>query len=84
MNWFNRIKSTSRQAASNLLSGARLLASAVVPESIQRRFNNFCDWLTDYVEPKQIPQGLIEILEHVRENYPPSPPSQPSIPPRPT
>ena len=50
MNWFKRITSTARQAASNVLFGARRLASAVVPESIQRRFTNFGNWLT-YVEP---------------------------------
>ena len=36
MSWFNRIKSTARPTASNALSGARRLASAVVPESVQK------------------------------------------------
>ena len=41
MSWFNRIRSTARQTASDALSGARRLASAVVPESIQRRLTDF-------------------------------------------
>ena len=33
MSWFNRIRSTASRTASNVLSGARRLASCVIPES---------------------------------------------------
>ena len=42
MSWFNRI-------SSNVLSGARRLASAVVPQSVQRRFADLGIWIYDYV-----------------------------------
>ena len=41
MSWVNRI-------SSNVLSGARRLASAVKPESIQRRVSDFSNLLTGY------------------------------------
>ena len=37
MNWLNRIRSTGSRTASNVLSGARRLASSIIPESVQRR-----------------------------------------------
>ena len=70
---FKNIASAARSATTNNLSGARRLGSAVVPESVQRRFTDFDIWLTVYAEPTQIPQVLDEIVEHVRENYPPRP-----------
>ena len=60
MSLFNRI-----------LSGARRLASAVIPESVQRRVTDFGNRLTGYVGPVQKSQVLNEIVEHVRANYPP-------------
>ena len=74
MSWFNRIRSTASRTASNELSGARRLASSVIPESVQsvqRRVTDFGNWLTGYVRPGQTPQVLNEIVEHVRANYPP-------------
>ena len=71
MSWFNRITSTARQAAPNVLSGARRLASAVITESIQIRFTDFLNWLTAYAGSERAPQVLNEIVEHVRQNYPP-------------
>ena len=65
MCWFNRIRSTGRHAASNVLSGARRLASAVIPESIQRRVTDLGNWIADYVRPEQTSQVLNEIVEHV-------------------
>ena len=41
MSWFNRI-----------LSGTRRLASAVIPESVQRKLTDFSNWPTGYVEPE--------------------------------
>ena len=71
MSWLNRIRSTASRAASKVLSGARRLASNVIPESVQRRVTDFGNWITDYVRPEQISQVLDEIVEHVRTNYPP-------------
>ena len=71
MSWFNRIKSTASRATSNVLSGARRLASSVIPESVQRRVTDFGNWLTGHVGPEQTSQVLNEIVEHVRTNYPP-------------
>ena len=73
MNLFNTITIAARRAASNVCSGARRLALAVVPESVQRRFTDFGNWLTGCVEPTQIPHVLDERAEHVRRNYPPRP-----------
>ena len=74
MSWFNRIRSTASRAASNVLSGARRLASSVIPESVQsctqRRVTDFGNWLTGHVGPEQTSQVLNEIVEHVRTNYP--------------
>ena len=67
MSWLNRIKST----ASNALSRVRRVASSVIPESIQRRVNDFGNWLTDRVGPEQTSQVLNEIVKHVRMKYPP-------------
>ena len=71
MSWFNRIRSATSRLASNALSGARRLASNIIPESVQRRITDFGNWLTDRVGPDQTPQVLHEIVEHVRTNYPP-------------
>ena len=71
MSWFNRIRSATGRLASNALSGARRLASNIIPESVQRRITDFGNWLTDRVGPDQTPQVLNEIVEHVRTNYPP-------------
>ena len=71
MSWLNRIRSTASRAASNVLSGARQLASSVIPESVQRRVTDFGNWLTGRVGPEQTTQVLNEIVEHVRTNYPP-------------
>ena len=71
MSWFNRIRSATSRLASNALSGARRLASNIIPESVQRRITDFGNWLTDRVGPEQTPQVLNEIVEHVRTNYPP-------------
>ena len=67
MSWLNRI----RNIASNVLSGVRRVASNIIPESVQRRVNDFGNWLTDRVGPEQTSQVLNEIVEHVRTNYPP-------------
>ena len=74
MNWFNRIRSATSRLASNTLSGARRLASNIIPESVQRRITDFGNWLTGHVGPDQTPQVLNEIVEHVRVNYPPRQP----------
>ena len=74
MSWFNRIRSATSRLAANTLSGARRLASNIIPESVQRRMTDFGNWLTGRVEPEQIPQVLDEITEHVRTNYPPRQP----------
>ena len=71
MSWLNRIKSTASRVASNVLSGVRRVASNIIPESVQRRVNDFGNWLTDRVGPEQTSQVLNEIVEHVRTNYPP-------------
>ena len=71
MSWLNRIRSTASRAASSVLSGARRLASNVTPESVQRRVNDFGNWITGYAGPEQKLQVLNEIVEHVRTNYPP-------------
>ena len=74
MSWFNRIRSATSRLASNALSGARRLASNIIPESVQRRITDFGNWLTGHVGPDQTPQVLNEIVEHVRTIYPPRQP----------
>ena len=74
MSWLNRIRSATSRLASNALSGARRLASNIIPEPVQRRITDFGNWLADRVGPDQIPQVLNEIVEHVRTNYPPRQP----------
>ena len=71
MSWLNRIRSTSSRAASNVLSGARRLASSVIPKPEQRTVTDFVNYLTGRVGPEQTTQILNEIVEHVRTNYPP-------------
>ena len=71
MSWINRIRSTASRAASNVLCGARRLASTIIPESVQRRVTDFGNWLTGHVGPEQTSRVLNEIVEHVRTNYPP-------------
>ena len=71
MSWLDRIRSTASTAASNVLSGARRLALSVIPEPEQRRVTNFGNWLTGRVGLEQTARVLNEIVEHVRENYPP-------------
>ena len=71
MSWINRIRSTASRAASNVLSGARRLASTVIPESVQRTVTDFGNWLIGHVGPEQASRVLNEIVEHVRKNYPP-------------
>ena len=71
MSSLNRIKSTASRVASNVLSGARRLALSVIPEPVQGKVTEFGNWLTGRVGPKQTPQVLNEIVEHVRTNYPP-------------
>ena len=61
--------SSFNRRASNVLSGARLVASSVIPESVQRRVTDFVNWLTGRVEPDQTLQVLDELVEHVRTNY---------------
>ena len=70
MSLFNRIN----RLTSNVLSGARQLASSVIPESVRRRVTDFGNWVTGYVGPEQTSQVLNEIVEHVRTNYPPRQP----------
>ena len=74
ISWFNRIRSATSRLVSNALSGARRLASNIIPESVQRRITDFGNWLTGYVGPDQTPQVLNEIVEYVRTNYPPRQP----------
>ena len=74
MSWFNRIRSATSRLASNALSGARRLASNIIPESVQRRITDFGNCLTGHVGPDQTPQVLNEIVEHVRTIYPPKQP----------
>ena len=71
MSWLNRIRSATSRLASNALTGARQLASNIIPEPVQRRITDFGNWLADRVGPDQTPQVLNEIVEHVRTNYPP-------------
>ena len=71
MSWLNRIRSATSRLASNALSGARRLASNIIPEPVQRRITDFGNWLADRVGPDQTPQVLNEIVERVRTNYPP-------------
>ena len=71
MSWINRIRSTASRVATNVLSGARRLASIVIPEPVQRGLTDFANWLTGRLGPEQTPQVLNEIVEHVRTNYPP-------------
>ena len=71
MSWLNRITSTASRAASNFVSGARRLASSVIPEPVQRRVTDFGNWLTGRVGQEQTSQSFNEIVEHVRTNYPP-------------
>ena len=71
MSWINRIRSTASTAESNVLHGARRLASIVILESVQRRVTDFGNWLTGHVGPEQTSRVLNEIVEHVRTNYPP-------------
>ena len=71
MSLFNRIRYTASRLTSNVLSGARQLASSVIPESVRRRVTDFGNWVTGNVGPEQTPQVLNEIVEHVRANYPP-------------
>ena len=71
MSWLNRIRSTTSRLASSALSGSRRVASNIIPESVQRRVNDFGNWLTGRVGPEQTSQVLNEIVEHVRTNYPP-------------
>ena len=52
MSWFNRIRSTASRVASNALSGVRRVASNIVPETVQRRVNDFGNWLTSRVGPE--------------------------------
>ena len=49
MSWFNRIGSTASKTSSNVLSGARRLASSIIPEAVQRRVTDFGIWLTGRV-----------------------------------
>ena len=74
MSWFNRIRSATSRLASNALSGARRLASNIIPESVHRRITDFGNWVTGHVGPDQTPQVLNEIVEHVRTIYPPRQP----------
>ena len=37
MSWLNRIRSATSRLASNALSGAKRLASNIIPEPVQRR-----------------------------------------------
>ena len=41
MSWLNKIRSAASRATSNVLSGARRVASSVIPESVQKS-NRFC------------------------------------------
>ena len=66
MSLFNRIS----RLTSNVLSGARRLASSIIPESVRRRVTDFSNWITGYVGPEQTTQVLNELVEHVRTNYP--------------
>ena len=63
MSWFNR-----------LTSGARQLASSIIPQSVQRGLMDLGNLLINRVRPDQRLQALDEIVEHVRANYPPRQP----------
>ena len=63
MSWFNR-----------LASGARQLASSIIPQSVQRGLMDLGNLLINRVRPDQRLQALDEIVEHVRSNYPPRQP----------
>ena len=63
MSWFNR-----------LASGARQLASSIIPQSVQRGLTDLGNSLINRVRPDQRLQALDEIVEHVRSNYPPRQP----------
>ena len=63
MSWFNR-----------LTSGARQLASSIIPQSFQRGLMDLGNLLINRVRPDQRLQALDEIVEHVRANYPPRQP----------
>ena len=69
MSWLNRIRSTARstasRTASNVLSGARQLASSVIPESVKRKVIDFGNWLTGHTGPDKTPQVLNEIVEQI-------------------
>ena len=71
MSWINRIRSTASRVTTNVLSGARRLASRIIPEPVQRRLTDSGSWLTGRIGPEQTPQVSNEIVEHVRTNYPP-------------
>ena len=60
MSWFIR-----------LASGARQLASSIIPQSVQRGLTDLGNLLINSVRPDQRLQALDEIVEHVRANYPP-------------
>ena len=60
MSWLNR-----------LASGARQLASSIIPQSVQRGLTDLGNVLINRVRPDQRLQALDEIVEHVRSNYPP-------------
>ena len=62
MSWFNR-----------LASGARQLASSIIPQSVQRGLTDLGNLLINRVRPDQRLQALDEIVEYVRANYPPRP-----------
>ena len=74
MSWLNRLRSGASRLATNTLSGARRLASNIIPESVQRGITDFGNWLTGHVGPDQTLQVLDEITGHVRTNYPPRQP----------
>ena len=63
MSWFNR-----------LASGARQLASSIIPQSVQSGLTDLGNLLINRVRPDQRLQALDEIVEHVRSNYPPRQP----------
>ena len=71
MSWFHRIRSTASRVASTALSRIRRVASNIIPDSVQRRVNDFGNWLIDRVGPEQTVQVLNEMVEHVRTNQPP-------------
>ena len=56
MSWFNRIRTIGSRLASSALSGVGRVASNITPESVQRRVNDFGNWLTGRVGPEQTSQ----------------------------